>query len=46
MACSTSHYRQRDHQRAGCNHLNRNQRADLRKNAIGFVFQFFALIPT
>jgi putative ABC transport system ATP-binding protein len=27
-------------------HLNRNQRADLRRNAIGFVFQFFALIPT
>jgi len=26
--------------------LNRNQRADMRKNAIGFVFQFFALIPT
>src|SRR6266498_2819246 len=26
--------------------LNRNQRADLRKNAIGFVFQFFSLIPT
>src|SRR6476661_1193230 len=26
--------------------LNRNQRADLGKNAIGFVFQFFALIPT
>ena len=26
--------------------LSRNQRADLRKNAIGFVFQFFALIPT
>jgi putative ABC transport system ATP-binding protein len=26
--------------------LNRNQRADLRKNSIGFVFQFFALIPT
>ncbi|GIK08862.1 MAG: macrolide ABC transporter ATP-binding protein [Anaerolineaceae bacterium] len=26
--------------------LNRNQRADLRKSAIGFVFQFFALIPT
>jgi putative ABC transport system ATP-binding protein len=26
--------------------LTRNQRADLRKNAIGFVFQFFALIPT
>jgi putative ABC transport system ATP-binding protein len=26
--------------------LNRNQRADVRKNAIGFVFQFFALIPT
>ncbi len=27
-------------------HLNHNQRADLRKNIIGFVFQFFALIPT
>lgn len=26
--------------------LNRAQRADLRKNSIGFVFQFFALIPT
>jgi len=26
--------------------FNRNQRADLRKGAIGFVFQFFALIPT
>lgn len=26
--------------------FDRNQRADLRKNAIGFVFQFFALIPT
>lgn len=26
--------------------LNRNQRADVRRNAIGFVFQFFALIPT
>lgn len=26
--------------------LNRNQRADLRKESIGFVFQFFALIPT
>ena len=26
--------------------LNRNKRADLRKGAIGFVFQFFALIPT
>src|SRR5258706_3630814 len=26
--------------------LNRNQRADLRKDSIGFVFQFFALIPT
>jgi len=26
--------------------LNRNQRADLRKATIGFVFQFFALIPT
>ncbi|MGA7192083.1 MAG: ABC transporter ATP-binding protein [Anaerolineales bacterium] len=26
--------------------LNRNQRADLRRSALGFVFQFFALIPT
>lgn len=26
--------------------LNRNQRADVRRNAIGFIFQFFALIPT
>jgi len=26
--------------------LNRNQRADIRAGAIGFVFQFFALIPT
>ena len=26
--------------------LNRNGRADFRKNTIGFVFQFFALIPT
>ena len=26
--------------------LNRNQRADLRHGAIGFIFQFFALIPT
>jgi len=26
--------------------LNRDQRADLRKGTIGFVFQFFALIPT
>ena len=26
--------------------LSRNQRADLRKGSIGFVFQFFALIPT
>lgn len=26
-------------------HLNANQRADLRKKTIGFVFQFFALIP-
>ncbi|NOY98587.1 MAG: ABC transporter ATP-binding protein [Chloroflexi bacterium] len=26
--------------------LNRNQRADLRKAKIGFIFQFFALIPT
>jgi putative ABC transport system ATP-binding protein len=27
-------------------HLNRNQRADVRRSTIGFVFQFFALIPT
>jgi putative ABC transport system ATP-binding protein len=27
------------------NHLNDNQRADLRKGTIGFIFQFFALIP-
>ncbi len=26
--------------------LNRNQRADTRRTAIGFIFQFFALIPT
>ncbi len=26
--------------------LNRDQRADLRKGTIGFIFQFFALIPT
>lgn len=26
--------------------LSRNKRADLRKGTIGFVFQFFALIPT
>ncbi|HLF73806.1 MAG TPA: ABC transporter ATP-binding protein [Anaerolineales bacterium] len=26
--------------------LSRNQRADLRKGTIGFIFQFFALIPT
>ena len=26
--------------------LNRNQRADVRRESIGFVFQFFALIPT
>jgi len=26
--------------------LNRNQRADMRKGHIGFIFQFFALIPT
>jgi putative ABC transport system ATP-binding protein len=26
--------------------LNRNERADLRKGTIGFIFQFFALIPT
>ncbi|HEX9018537.1 MAG TPA: ABC transporter ATP-binding protein [Anaerolineaceae bacterium] len=27
-------------------HLNRNQRADTRRGQIGFIFQFFALIPT
>jgi putative ABC transport system ATP-binding protein len=27
-------------------HLNRDQRADMRRGTIGFVFQFFALIPT
>ena len=27
-------------------HLNRNQRADMRRGHIGFIFQFFALIPT
>jgi putative ABC transport system ATP-binding protein len=26
--------------------LNRNQRADTRRGTIGFIFQFFALIPT
>jgi putative ABC transport system ATP-binding protein len=26
--------------------LNRNQRADIRRVSIGFIFQFFALIPT
>ncbi len=26
--------------------LNRNKRADMRKGTIGFIFQFFALIPT
>jgi len=26
--------------------LNRNQRAELRKENLGFIFQFFALIPT
>jgi putative ABC transport system ATP-binding protein len=26
--------------------LNRNERADIRASSIGFVFQFFALIPT
>jgi len=26
--------------------FNRNQRADIRKATIGFIFQFFALIPT
>ena len=27
-------------------HLNRNERADMRRGTIGFIFQFFALIPT
>jgi putative ABC transport system ATP-binding protein len=26
--------------------LNRDQRADMRRDSIGFIFQFFALIPT
>lgn len=26
-------------------HLSANQRADLRRNMIGFIFQFFALVP-
>ena len=26
--------------------LNRSQRADVRRGTIGFIFQFFALIPT
>jgi putative ABC transport system ATP-binding protein len=26
--------------------LNRGQRADMRRNTLGFIFQFFALIPT
>ena len=26
--------------------LNRNQRADIRRGTLGFIFQFFALIPT
>ncbi|MFM8320780.1 MAG: ABC transporter ATP-binding protein [Chloroflexota bacterium] len=26
--------------------MSRNQRADMRRQAIGFIFQFFALIPT
>jgi putative ABC transport system ATP-binding protein len=26
--------------------LNRNQRADIRQDTIGFIFQFYALIPT
>ena len=26
--------------------MNRNERADLRKGTIGFIFQFFALVPT
>lgn len=31
---------------ADVSRLNRNQRADMRRGTIGFVFQFFALIPT
>lgn len=27
-------------------HLSRDQRADLRRSMLGFIFQFFALIPT
>lgn len=27
-------------------HLNRDQRADMRKGTLGFIFQFYALIPT
>jgi len=27
-------------------HLNRNERDDMRRGTIGFIFQFFALIPT
>jgi putative ABC transport system ATP-binding protein len=27
-------------------HLSRNQRADMRRGTLGFIFQFFALIPT
>ena len=27
-------------------HLHRDQRADMRRGTIGFIFQFFALIPT
>ena len=27
-------------------HLNRDQRADMRRGALGFIFQFYALIPT
>jgi putative ABC transport system ATP-binding protein len=27
-------------------HLNRDQRADMRRGTLGFIFQFYALIPT
>jgi len=27
-------------------HLNRDQRADMRRGSLGFIFQFYALIPT
>ena len=37
--------RRRQDQRAGCHQPQANKRADLRKEEIGFIFQFFALIP-